>query len=80
MKILYHGRTRKEDQEKCLGKDWRDSTTTYGFLTVLLRWLNTVSRAVSGKSHDGACFKLDKQTWQRKRQWYIEDNFSKSTH
>ena len=37
MKILYHGRTWKEDQEKCLGKDWRDSTRTYGFLTVLLR-------------------------------------------
>ena len=26
MKILYHSRTRKGDQEKCLGKDWRDST------------------------------------------------------
>ena len=30
------------------------------------RWLDTVSRAVSGTSRDGACFKLDKQTWQRK--------------
>ena len=25
-----------------------------------LRWLNTVLRAVSGNSRDGACFKLDK--------------------
>ena len=23
-------------------------------------------RAVSGNSHDGACFKLDKQNWRRK--------------
>ena len=44
-----------------------------------LRWLNTVSRAVSGNSRDSACFKLGKQTWRRKKQWYIEDNFSKST-
>ena len=29
--------------------------------------LNTVLRAVSGNSGDGACFKLDKQTWWRKR-------------
>ena len=29
-----------------------------------LRWLNTVLRAVSGNSRDGACFKSDKQTWQ----------------
>ena len=42
----------------------------------VLRWLNTVLRAVSGS----ACFKLDKQTWRRKRQWYTEDDFSKSTH
>ena len=28
-----------------------------------LRWLNTVLRAVSGNSRDGACFQLDKQTW-----------------
>ena len=28
--------------------------------------LNTVSRAVSGNSRDGACFELDKQTWRRK--------------
>ena len=27
----------------------------------------TVLRAVSGNSGDGACFKLDKQTWWRKR-------------
>ena len=31
-----------------------------------LRWLSTVLRAVSGNSRDGACFKLDKQTWRRK--------------
>ena len=24
-------------------------------------------------------FKLDKQTWRRKKQWYTEDDFSKST-
>ena len=46
----------------------------------LLRWLNTVLRAVSGNSRDRACFKLDKQTWRRKKQRYTEDNFSKSTH
>ena len=39
-----------------------------------LRW------AVSDNSRDGACFKLDKQTWRRKKQWYTEDDFSKSTH
>ena len=32
----------------------------------LLRWLNTVLRAVSGNLRDGASFKLDKQTWRRK--------------
>ena len=31
-----------------------------------LRWLNTVLRAVSGNLRDGACFKLDRQTWRRK--------------
>ena len=31
-----------------------------------LRWLNTVLRAVSGHLRDGACFKLEKQTWRRK--------------
>jgi hypothetical protein len=31
-----------------------------------LRWLNTVLRAVSGTLREGACFKLDKQTWRRK--------------
>ena len=36
--------------------------------------------AVSSNSLDGACFKLDKQTWRRKKQWYREDNFSKSTY
>ena len=34
--------------------------------TEFLRWLNTGLRAVSGNSRDGACFKLDKQTWRRK--------------
>ena len=34
---------------------------------VYLRWLNTVLRAVSGNSLDGACFKLDKQTWRWKK-------------
>ena len=50
-----------------------------GFYTNL-RWLDTVLRAVSGNSRDGACFKLDKQTRRRKKQWYTEDNFSKSAH
>ena len=31
-----------------------------------LRWLNTVLWAVSGNLRDGACFKLDKQTWRWK--------------
>ena len=48
--------------------------------SLCLRWLNTVLRAVSGNSHEGACFKLDKQTWRRKKQWYTDDDFSKSTH
>ena len=42
--------------------------------SLALRWLNTVLRAVSGNSRDNACFKLDKQTWRRKKQWYTEDN------
>ena len=33
-----------------------------------LRWLNTVLRAVSGN----ACFKLDKQTWRRKRRRFLK--------
>ena len=33
----------------------------------VLRWLNTVLRAVSGNFRDGAHFKLDRQTWRRKR-------------
>ena len=33
-------------------------------------------RAVSGNLHAGAWFKLDKQIWQRKKQWYTEDDFS----
>ena len=48
--------------------------------SLALRWLNTVLRAVSGNSRENACFKLDKQTWRRKKQWYTEDDFSKSTH
>ena len=32
----------------------------------LLRWLNTVLRAVRGNSRDGECVNLDKQTWRRK--------------
>ena len=48
-------------------------------VAIILRWLNTVLRAVSGNSSDGACFKLGKQTWRRKKQWYTDDNFSKST-
>ena len=43
-----------------------------------LRWLNTVLQAVSSNSRDSACFKLDKQTWWRKKQWYTENDFSKS--
>ena len=43
----------------------------------LLRWLNTVWRAVSGNTRDGACFKLDKQTWRRKsngtQNWFIKN-------
>ena len=38
--------------------------------------LSTVLRAVSGNSREGASFKLDKQTWRRKKQWYTEDDFS----
>ena len=45
-----------------------------------LRWLNTVLRVVSGNLRDSGCFKLDKQTEQRKKPWYTEDDFSKSTH
>ena len=40
----------------------------------VLRWLNTVLR------QSGTCFKLDKQTWRRKKQWYTEDYFSKYTY
>ena len=43
-----------------------------------LRWLNTVLRAVSGNSRDGACFKLDKQTWQRKKQCYTLKTISQN--
>ena len=44
-----------------------------------LRWLNTVLGAVSGNSRGDVCFKLDKLTWRRKKQWYRENDFSKST-
>ena len=33
-------------------------------------------QAVSGNLHAGAWFKLDKQIWRRKKQWYTEDDFS----
>ena len=36
-------------------------------ITLNLRWLNTVLRAVSSNSRDGACFKLDKPTRQQKK-------------
>ena len=39
------------------------SIAAHLFIHVNLRWLNTVLRAVSGS----ACFKLDKQTWRRKK-------------
>ena len=42
-----------------------------------LRWLNTVLRAVSGNSRDG---KLRQTNMAPKKQWYTEDDFSKSTH
>ena len=38
-----------------------------GQYPAILRWLNTVLRAVSGNLRDGACFELDKQTWRRKK-------------
>ena len=41
---------------------------------------HTVSRAVSGYSRDGACFKLDNKHGGEKMQWFTEDDFSKSTH
>ena len=34
--------------------------------SVWLRWLNTVLRAVSGNSRNGACFKLDKNLEAKK--------------
>ena len=46
---------------------------------ICLRWLNTVLRAASGNSRDGACVKFDQQTW-RKKQWYTEDDFPKTAH
>ena len=47
---------------------------------IYLRWLNTVLRAVSGNLCGSECFKLDKQTWRRKMQWYTEDDFLKSAY
>ena len=35
-------------------------------VSALLRWLNTVFRAVSSNSRDSTHFKIDKQTWWRK--------------
>ena len=35
-------------------------------------WLITVLAAVNGNARDGECFKLDKQIWRRKKQWYTE--------
>ena len=52
----------------------------FGKYNNYLGWLNTDLRAVSGHSCDGVCFYLDKHTWRRKKQWYTEDDFSKSTH
>ena len=46
----------------------------------MLKVADTVLQAASGNSRDGACFKLDKQTWRRIKQWYTEDDFSKFTH
>ena len=43
-----------------------DSSNNQPFYFANLRWLNTVLLAVSGNLRDGACFKLDKQTWRRK--------------
>ena len=59
---------------------YEDQSREFVFGHLDLRWLNTVLQAVSSNSHDGACFKLDKQTWRRKKQWYTDDDFSKSTH
>ena len=42
-----------------------------------LKWLNAVLQAVSDNSRDRVCFKEDKQTWRRKKQWYTEDDFFK---
>ena len=57
---------------------WRQFEITIALpvhLWLLLRRLNTVLLAISSST----CFKLDKQTWRRKKQWYTEDDFSKST-
>ena len=41
-----------------------NSSGIHLYMKALLRWLNTVSRAVSGNSLDGKCFNLQKQTWR----------------
>ena len=35
---------------------------------------------VNGNARDGACFKLEQTNMVAKKQWYTEDDFSKSTH
>ena len=65
-----------------LQKLWYGSShfCTDRYLDLGLRGLNLALRLVSGNLRDGACFKLDKQTWLWKKQSYTEDDFSKSTH
>ena len=48
----------------------------HGLITRFLRWLNTVLWVVSGS----VCFKIRQTTWWQKKQWYLEDDFSESTH
>ena len=57
------------------GMDWSSGKTWSGVIKhgvinkiqlTLLRSLNTVLQAVSSNSREGACFKLDKQTWRQK--------------
>ena len=60
------------------GAKWLYPTNLDANLSTL-RWLSTILGAVSGNSRDGACFKLDKQIWRRKKQWYTDHDFSKST-
>ena len=46
---------------------------------IALRWLNTVLRTVSGNSGDRA-FLFRQTNMAAKKQWYTDDDFSKSTH